>query len=267
MEPTRHARTALLASGLSFIVLALSLPAGAAEDAAAAHFRDRVEPVLADHCYGCHADGVNKGGVALDRPADVLLKDRDLWWAVLRNVRSGLMPPAKQPRPPADELRGLDRLDQVRRLRDRPERPRPRPGHPPPPQPGRVPQHRPRPDRRGLPGRGGVPARRHRLRLRHHRRRPHGLPAACWKSTCTPRKRSSAEAVPKVSHVEPVRTFTGAEFRGEGDAKSGKRGNRLSFYDDAKVAPASRSSTRASTASSSSWRSPARSTSTRAAAG
>ena len=69
-------------------------------------------------------------------------------------------------------------LDQVRGVRDRPEGPRPRPRHRPPAQPGRVPQHDPRPDRRGLRHHLRVPAGRHGARVRQHRRRPDALPVA-----------------------------------------------------------------------------------------
>ena len=34
----------------------------AAEPAAAAHFHERVKPILESYCYGCHANGERKGG-------------------------------------------------------------------------------------------------------------------------------------------------------------------------------------------------------------
>ena len=41
---------------------------------AAERFRADVAPVLEDHCYGCHGDGLKKGGVALDAfPSDAAL--------------------------------------------------------------------------------------------------------------------------------------------------------------------------------------------------
>ncbi|HZF01760.1 MAG TPA: DUF1587 domain-containing protein, partial [Methylomirabilota bacterium] len=72
----------------------------------AADFRRDVQPLLETYCYDCHADGVDKGGVAFDKfnpdasPAD----SRDLWWKALKNLRSGMMPPAKRKeRPTAEE--------------------------------------------------------------------------------------------------------------------------------------------------------------------
>jgi hypothetical protein len=75
-----------------------------------ARFRDEVQPVLEDYCYGCHGTGLKKGGVTLDEfPSDeALLGSRNLWWGVLKNVRAGLMPPAGKPRPSGDEVRVLE---------------------------------------------------------------------------------------------------------------------------------------------------------------
>jgi Protein of unknown function (DUF1592)/Protein of unknown function (DUF1588)/Protein of unknown function (DUF1587)/Protein of unknown function (DUF1585)/Protein of unknown function (DUF1595) len=79
-------------------------------ESAGARFREQVEPILADHCYGCHGNGIKKGNVTLDDfPTDeVLLGRKDLWNTVLKNVRSGLMPPAGKPKPSAEELRTLE---------------------------------------------------------------------------------------------------------------------------------------------------------------
>jgi mono/diheme cytochrome c family protein len=81
-----------------------------AEDRAAAEYREEIQPILAEYCYGCHGDGAKKGGVALDRhdSEEALLRDRDLWWAVLKNVRAGVMPPAKKPRPSGEQVRLLE---------------------------------------------------------------------------------------------------------------------------------------------------------------
>ncbi len=80
------------------------------ENSAAARFREQVEPILAEHCYGCHGNGNKKGSVTLDSFAndEALLGRKDLWNAVLKNVRGGLMPPSDKPRPTAEELRTLD---------------------------------------------------------------------------------------------------------------------------------------------------------------
>src|SRR5215472_13070364 len=61
---------------------------------AAAHFRQTAQPILAQYCYDCHGDGMKKGGLALDAleadPASP--QNRDLWWKVMKYVRSGIMP-------------------------------------------------------------------------------------------------------------------------------------------------------------------------------
>ncbi len=84
----------------------LCLSARAAEAPAAARFRKDVQPMLKEYCYDCHADGANKGKVAFDefKSSEELLANRELWFAVLKNVRAGLMPPEKKPRP-SDEQR------------------------------------------------------------------------------------------------------------------------------------------------------------------
>ncbi len=71
-------------------------------------FQEEIEPLLADYCYRCHALGMSKGGVAFDDgPEEALVKRRDLWWSVLKNVRAGLMPPAGKPQPAAKDVEVL----------------------------------------------------------------------------------------------------------------------------------------------------------------
>jgi hypothetical protein len=82
-----------------------------AESPAVARFQDDVQPILIDYCYRCHADGMKKGNVAFDGFAsdEAMVANRDFWWAVLKNVRAGIMPPAKEPRPTPDEIGRLGR--------------------------------------------------------------------------------------------------------------------------------------------------------------
>ncbi len=91
--------------------LALALSCSCAWSAAEpmARFHKAVEPILKEYCYDCHGDGMNKGKVAFDefKSDDELLARRDLWFAVLKNVRAGLMPPEKKPRPSAEQTRAL----------------------------------------------------------------------------------------------------------------------------------------------------------------
>ncbi|HEY4246912.1 MAG TPA: DUF1592 domain-containing protein [Lacunisphaera sp.] len=67
-------------------------------------FKKDIQPILAEHCYDCHGDGNKKGGVQLDGFAnETALHDPALWMRALKNVRSGIMPPADEPRLPEDE--------------------------------------------------------------------------------------------------------------------------------------------------------------------
>ena len=99
----------IVAAGL--LALGLDRPARGGEGASAVErFRDQIEPILADHCYGCHGNGIKKGSVTLDDFAtdESILGKKELWDSVLKNVRAGLMPPASKPRPTPDELRNLE---------------------------------------------------------------------------------------------------------------------------------------------------------------
>ncbi|HJS06075.1 MAG TPA: DUF1592 domain-containing protein [Pirellulales bacterium] len=93
----------------AFVALSASHFATAAETAAIGSFRESIEPLLANYCYACHADGEKNGGVAFDafKSADELIADRQLWARVLKNVRAGIMPPAGEERPSAEQLRTL----------------------------------------------------------------------------------------------------------------------------------------------------------------
>jgi len=84
--------------------------ASGAEIKAAAHFRKDIQPILKEYCYDCHGDGMDKGNVAFDefKSDEELLAKRDLWWAVLKNLRAGIMPPAKKPRPPEKDKSRLE---------------------------------------------------------------------------------------------------------------------------------------------------------------
>ncbi len=101
------------AVGRLIAILGLML-IGLARQAAAdpiTNFHKDIEPILTKYCSDCHADGMKKGKVAFDELGtdDALLGNHDLWLAVLKNVRAGLMPPAKKKsRPSAEEVRRLE---------------------------------------------------------------------------------------------------------------------------------------------------------------
>jgi len=66
-------------------------------------FRKEIQPVLDEYCYDCHGNGRSKGGVNLDEfETEAALHDHKLWLRALKNVRSGIMPPADEPRLPPE---------------------------------------------------------------------------------------------------------------------------------------------------------------------
>ena len=73
-------------------------------------FQRDVQPILTKYCYDCHGDGMSKGKVAFDefKTHDELASKHDLWLAVLKNVRAGVMPPEKKPHPSAEEKKVLE---------------------------------------------------------------------------------------------------------------------------------------------------------------
>lgn len=89
----------MLLFGLCLSSFALILPA---QDSV---FREQIEPILSEYCYDCHGDGMNRGQLSLDTFASDAdrLAQKDLWVAVLKNVRTGVMPPEKRPRPTESE--------------------------------------------------------------------------------------------------------------------------------------------------------------------
>ena len=92
-----------------FLVLVFCRVSHGGENAAA-RFRKEIEPILSDYCYDCHAEGEKKGNVAFDefKSDNALTGAHDLWLGVLKNMRAGLMPPAKKPQPSAEERRKIE---------------------------------------------------------------------------------------------------------------------------------------------------------------
>jgi len=77
-------------------------------DPAFVAFQHEIQPVLKQYCYDCHGDGEHKGGVAFDKIADAAAAhDPKLWPRVLKNVRTGIMPPAEAVAVPPDEAAKL----------------------------------------------------------------------------------------------------------------------------------------------------------------
>src|SRR5262245_50047165 len=95
---------------LACVGLAASTPCSfGAQSKGVAHFHKDIQPILVQYCYDCHGDGMKKGKVAFDelKSDDEILGKRDLWYAALKNVRAGLMPPAKKPRPSGAQIKIL----------------------------------------------------------------------------------------------------------------------------------------------------------------
>lgn len=94
----------------SLICVLVVLPATSATGGSPDFHKD-IQPILIQYCYDCHGDGMEKGKVAFDafRSDAELLAKHDLWWAVLKNLRAGIMPPEKKPRPSVREVALLEK--------------------------------------------------------------------------------------------------------------------------------------------------------------
>jgi hypothetical protein len=110
------ATLARLKPGFFAGVLLAGLSAGglsaAPSPTAASTFHETVQPLLGKYCYECHGEGMDKGNVVFDEfESDAAMLERhDLWQAVLKNVRAGMMPPPDKdvPRPAPAEIAQLE---------------------------------------------------------------------------------------------------------------------------------------------------------------
>ena len=198
-----------------------------------ADYKAKVQPLLVKYCYDCHGEGMDKGKVAFDefKSHQELLGKRDLWLAVLKNVRAGIMPPEKKDRPTTEELRVLENWIKGDVFQIDPENP----------DPGRVTLRR--------------------LNREEYRNTVRDLMGFDYKVqdelppddtgygfdnigdvlTTSPmlleKYMQAAEtivagAVPRVGRVIAERTFNGNSFR---NADEKKKGDRHSFYDETKL--------------------------------
>jgi len=98
-----------MASGARLGVLLLALlgtspsTTGAAPDDA---YAGTIRPFLTAHCAKCHGEGKAKGGVRFDKIRANLAagEDVDAWQKTLDQLKTGEMPPAKEPRPAAPQI-------------------------------------------------------------------------------------------------------------------------------------------------------------------
>lgn len=98
-----------------------------AQPAVEAEFEKEILPILEDNCYQCHGEGENKGKVTFDTfgSTDDLMKQTDLWVHALKNIRSGMMPPAKKERIPPEDFAKLEGWIKRRALKLDPAHPDP----------------------------------------------------------------------------------------------------------------------------------------------
>ncbi|MEK6258332.1 MAG: DUF1592 domain-containing protein [Planctomycetota bacterium] len=91
---------------VALLVMLLSATASSAAPPESSRFEQQVQPLLKSYCYDCHGKETKEGNLTLDQfaTADDALKNRELWWKVLKNLRSGVMPPAGERRPSTEEL-------------------------------------------------------------------------------------------------------------------------------------------------------------------
>ena len=177
--------------------------------------------------------GVKKGGVSLEDVAKEAAAPvaREVWQSVLKNVRSGIMPPPGKPKPSPDEIRILQNWIKYDAFRADPNDP----------DPGRVTLRRLnrveyRNTIRDLMG----------IDFRTDEEFPaddsgYGFDNIGDVLTVSPlllekyiqaAETIVAKSVPTVSKAVPVRALKGFEFRGD----NGARGDRLSYYKEGRVA-------------------------------
>jgi len=82
----------------------------AAEPDYAVEYEKEILPILEDHCFQCHGEGEDKGKVSFDTFGSVaaLMDQKELWVHALKNIRGGIMPPAKKKRIPEEDFTKLE---------------------------------------------------------------------------------------------------------------------------------------------------------------
>ncbi len=74
-------------------------------------FQWAIKPWLENYRFDFHADGESKGNLTYDGFINdqATLEDHVLLLNVMKNLRAGLMPPAKKSQPPAEEKERITR--------------------------------------------------------------------------------------------------------------------------------------------------------------
>ncbi len=99
----RATRTRLvLPAMLSVLTLLTAGPAGSAQP------RTADIALINQYCAGCHDDESYSGGLSLEHAgAGAVGQEAQMWEAVVRKVRTGMMPPAGEPRPDESRLQAF----------------------------------------------------------------------------------------------------------------------------------------------------------------
>lgn len=115
--------------GLLAVAVLGGLPVGAAGQPAPADGAVAHREVLQRYCFACHNDRTRTGGLALDVLDLAEAGDHpEVWEAVVRKLRTGMMPPAGRPRPDAATIARLSTW--LEATLDRAALERPDPGRP-----------------------------------------------------------------------------------------------------------------------------------------
>src|SRR6185436_14269618 len=93
---------AVIALASSGLLAAETLAASASRGPA----KDPGRKLFAEHCQKCHSGPKHKGDFQIENLTEDYSdrKNRELWLAVLEQLKSGDMPPKEKPRPPAHEV-------------------------------------------------------------------------------------------------------------------------------------------------------------------
>jgi hypothetical protein len=103
MDPVPHPRF-LVVVLVAMVLLALPWVLPLHRDLTPDWARPQVA-LMERHCVSCHDDAEAAGGLSLEgRDFSRLASEAEVWEKVIRKVRTGMMPPAGEPRPPRAEL-------------------------------------------------------------------------------------------------------------------------------------------------------------------
>jgi len=106
---TLRSHLAIASAFLSLLCLRPSVVRASGNTNATPPYPANVQKILTTYCYDCHGDGMEKGKVAFDQfnSHEEMLARKEVFFAALKNVRAGIMPPEKKPRPDAQEQQAL----------------------------------------------------------------------------------------------------------------------------------------------------------------